>query len=417
MPAMRPDSEGAGRGEILLVTDRRFWDASIGSEQRIAALIRYLRRRGLPLAVIYTGRLLRAERDALERFQRSCGGLTVIDRRIQASLLLRDALERLGARLRRGGNSVAASPAGPLEHNSPGRRAFVGRVIRQRSPRVVIVEFTRLASLVWPRPAMGGAEPQYWLDLHDLLHERAERTRGQGFRPAVEVDRETELRAISHFDLVIAIQAREAETLRQLLPESTILLVPHGIDLPEAPSSTPAPASAVMRIGFLGGRDPSNGDALDWFVGHVWPPLRAALGDRAELVVAGQICERWTAPRRDGITIRGPVASIDEFWPQIDVAINPVRFGSGLKIKNVEALAFGRALLTTPVGALGLEDASPHGLRIAEEPADWIETLRVWQEDGEARQRIGARGQAFATERLSETAAYGELARRLEALL
>ena len=64
----------------------------------------------------------------------------------------------------------------------------------------------------------------------------------------------------------------------------------------------------------------------------------------------------------DGVLSIGPVETIDVFWPNIDIAINPIRFGSGLKIKNVEALAYGLPLLTTPIGAEGLEAASPLGL-------------------------------------------------------
>ncbi len=423
MSAKQPNIGGVVRGEILFITDRRYWDASIGSEQRVAGLIRYLCRRELPIAVAYTGRLRRGDRRALRRFRAACRNLVVFDRRLGLRLALLSLLGYLRPRsdIRAGEElfdaDAGALPGSPLERISPRRRAFIGRLIRERAPRVVVVEFTRLTGLVWPRPAVHGEEPEYWLDLHDLLHERAERTRGEGFRPAIDVNRETELRAISHFDVVIAIQAREAETVRQLLPEKTVLVVPYGVDIPTRPAQAARADGAVMRIGFLGGRDISNGAALDWFVENVWPALRAAQGSSVEFVVAGQICDRWTPPREHGIQICGAIDSVDEFWPKIDVAINPVRFGSGLKIKNVEALAFGCALLTTPVGAQGLEEASPDGLCIAERQQDWIDTLQAWQSDEAARRKVGACGRRFAIKRLSEKAAYSAMAERLEAAL
>jgi glycosyltransferase involved in cell wall biosynthesis len=198
--------------------------------------------------------------------------------------------------------------------------------------------------------------------------------------------------------------------LRHLVPQKPVIVVPHGIEpanlsaLRERSSKDQPPT----RLGFLGGRDESNQQALDWFVDKIWPKIRSRFGDKVELHVAGQVCHSWHQ-RSEGIVVVGPIDSIDLFWPSIDIAINPVRFGSGLKIKNVEALAYGRPLITTSIGAEGLESASPNGLRIANSESEWECSLDDWLTHPGSAAKLGRTGRAYAKAHLTEDAAFHDL--------
>ncbi len=399
---------GAAR-PILVVTDRRFWRRGIGSEQRIANLLDHLARRERPVVAAYLGRLGRlpaSERAALARFVAPLPGLSI---RARPPGPLGWLLERITPRSR---GQDRANPL--LASRSPARRRFVQALLSALAPRVVIVEFARLTPTVHPRPIGGPSGIAYWIDTHDLLHRRAARFRASGIAPPFEIEASEEAEALATYDALIAIQADEAGVMRRLVPDKPVLVVPHGLELPlPVPGFEPGPRP--VRIGFLGGRDPSNDAALHWFLDHVWSKLALRVGDRAELVVAGQIAARWTR-MEPGMQRRERVDSISDFWPSIDVAINPVRFGSGLKIKNVEALAHARALLTTPIGAEGLEDAAPAGLRIAESASEWISVLEAWVEDPDSIARIGREGRAHAERHFSPEAAFAALDARLDAL-
>ncbi len=388
---------------VLLITDRRFWRRSIGSEQRIASLLEHLARRREPLAVAYLGRLARGERAALARFLAPLPGVAFHARRPDPLGWL---AHRLGPR--------APRPANPLLAQShPARRRFVQRLLRALEPRAVIVEFTRLTPTVHPRPTGVRHPAAYLIDTHDLLHQRAERARAEG-AAALAVDAAEEAAALAGYDAILAIQAKEARALQALLPDKPVLVVPHGLALP-CPVPGFAPGPRPIRLGLLGGRDPSNAAGLHWFLDEVWPKLGERVGGQVELVVAGQLAARWTREEH-GMRRTGPVASIDAFWPTIDVAINPVRFGSGLKIKNVEAMAWGRALLTTPLGAEGLEDAAPAGLRIAATAADWAAQLVAWLEDPAEIERVGRAARRHAERHFAPTAAFAALDAHLDAL-
>jgi len=422
--------------EILFVTDRRFWQRSMGSEQRIAALLRFLCRRGLRVAVAYVGRIDRHESRSLESFSAECPGLEVIAR----AQALSNPLAFLGERARSSWSKARTripprprriSPAAPPRsiagrEPSPARRDFVERMIATRAPRIVVIEFLRLTRLVMPRPTLrrsqvdGRERPQplYLVDTIDLVHERARSFQDEGLALDHAIDAAEEAHALATFDALIAIQSREAEKLRLLVPSRPVLEVPHGLAMPQTSyTARPANPEDPLRLGFLGGRDASNVHALDWLVDRVWPRLARALGRSVELHVAGQICSVWKPASCEGIRLWGPIDSVERFWPEIDVALNPVRFGSGLKIKNVEALAFGRPLLTTSVGAQGLEEASPSSLRIDDTPEGWIDILLAWAAAADERSRLSEHGREFARTRFSEEAAFAPLLRYLEEVL
>lgn len=422
----------AGSG-VLVVTDRRFWRRSIGSEQRIASLVEHLAGRGEPLTVAYLGRVSGDDRAALATF---CRPLPEIDLRTRPSgfssrlvdlgsalrKVLRERLpgpDRSGSRepsrTREAFETGEGRRANPLLlERSRARRAFTQRLLREIEPRAVIVEFTRLTTTVHPRDPAAPGTTTYLIDTHDLLHQRAERFREHGAAVALDVDLHEEIEALALYDAILAIQPGDARTIRALLPQKPVLVVPHGIDLP-IPAPGLAPGPRPIRLGFLGGRDESNRAGLHWFLDHVWPELNARFGSRIELHVAGQICEGWARTVK-GMRVMGGVESIDEFWRSIDIAINPVRFGSGLKIKNVEALAYARALLTSPIGAEGLESAAPEGLRIAETPEAWLAILVGWIEDPAQIDRTRRAGRAHAERHFPPATAFAELDGLLDSL-
>ncbi len=420
------------------MTDRRFWRRSIGSEQRIANLVEHLARRGNAVTVAYVGRLLKSDRDELDAFVAPFPKLEVLGR----SLDLAGAALALRLRARRLLNSILdwfQSPGRAAEH--PGaacedrsfrmessnpllaepsslRRAFVERLLIQRRPDLVIVEMVRLTATVYPRPSCKGWQAIYLIDTIDVVHQRAERFRAGGAQVQFNVDAHEEGEALATYDVLLAIQEGDRRVFRALVPGKTVLTVPHGLSIPtQAPDESPriAADSRPIRLGLLGGRDESNLAGLSWFLDAVWPTLAERFGDRIELRVAGQICERFSRTEK-GMEIVGPVASIGDFWSEIDIAINPIRFGSGLKIKNVEALAYARPLLTSTVGAEGLEGAAPAGLAIADSAAQWLERLSTWIVEPAIHAEIARHGRRFAEAHFSPDTAFAQLDAYVDAI-
>lgn len=214
-------------------------------------------------------------------------------------------------------------------------------------------------------------------DLHDLFS-----ARGASFRRHSvftlennDIDLATELAAIARFNKVIFLQASEAAIVNAALDKQHALVTRRspgmsamwGVDAIYSPGALDSP----LRIGFIGTTTEFNVDAARQLIG------RCDVTQGVVCLIAGSVCTLLPeAKDLNNISLLGPMESLAEFYGGIDVAANLIRFGSGLKTKNVEALLFGVPVITTSVGAEGLEDFIGHGLYIAENKEDWETAMR-----------------------------------------
>jgi len=183
-----------------------------------------------------------------------------------------------------------------------------------------------------------------------------------------------ESRGLNRADVVIGIQENESKFFRQLLgPARRVITVGHTVDL------QPGPCSPKPDILFLGSPYSANIDGVTHFIEKCFPRIRAAVPN-ARLLLAGSICRVWRHEAA-GIELIGEVDDVKEAYARAAVVINPVLAGTGLKTKTIEALAFGRPLVTTSCGAEGLHDAAGSAFYLADDPVDFalgvIELLTI----------------------------------------
>jgi len=165
--------------------------------------------------------------------------------------------------------------------------------------------------------------------------------------------------------LIMAIQAEEAELFREMAPDSQLMVVGHVPCYESARSCSPASDRShddkcephrrePVKLGFIGSDNDANVDGMTWFITECWDDIRARAEHPVQLIIGGPIrasletrLEQQLADTRESITFMGAVESVADFYEPLDFVINPVRFGSGLKIKSVEAFVFGKPLVTT----------------------------------------------------------------------
>ena len=112
----------------------------------------------------------------------------------------------------------------------------------------------------------------------------------------------------------------------------------------------------------------------------------------------------------------GYVDDLDALYAETDIVVNPVTFGGGLKIKCVEALAHGKPLITSPVGAEGIEKGANKAFIVCTSPAETVEQLNALIEDPERRRELATSARAFAEQHFSVQAAYGPLGQIIESV-
>ena len=200
-------------------------------------------------------------------------------------------------------------------------------------------------------------------------------------------------------DVVIAIQPVEQQRFRELLPSREVICIPHYV--PVRRSSARADHAAVTIVA---SDNPGNIEGLSAFVDVSWPII-LKLQPKAELRVFGTLADK--APAGAKIVSMGYVRSLRRAYREATVVINPVRFGTGLKIKNIEALAGGKALVTTSCGAEGLESGAGVAFVVEDDMERFGLAVAALLADGSARTRLGAAAATFAERELTRERIYG----------
>jgi polysaccharide biosynthesis protein PslH len=198
-----------------------------------------------------------------------------------------------------------------------------------------------------------------------------------------------ETKGLNRAHTVLAIQADEAAHFRARIARP-VVTVGHAAVL----QAMPATGVVAGRILSVGSVNAINIASLQWFVAEVLPQIRAQQ-PAAELAVAGMVCRRL--PEAPGVRLLGTMDDLAPAYASAEVVVNPIQFGTGLKVKTLEALGYGRALVTTPCGAAGLEEGAGTAFKVAADARSFADEVLRLLVDRQEAQTLGAAGYRFAT--------------------
>lgn len=184
--------------------------------------------------------------------------------------------------------------------------------------------------------------------------------------------------ALLKCDTAVCISRFEETLLRKLAPEKKIHFVPICREtVAKASGKAQRPnENEPLILGFIGSFDHApNLVSINHFIESIFPDLTAQY-PQIKLLIAG----RGSTPQQVGpaISCLGELESTDEFYSRIDIAIAPLLFGAGQKGKVLEALAYGKPVITSSIAAEGLEDPLLDSVVIADNKQQYLEYLRVF---------------------------------------
>jgi glycosyltransferase involved in cell wall biosynthesis len=133
---------------------------------------------------------------------------------------------------------------------------------------------------------------------------------------------------------------------------------------------------------------------LEWILGAVFPHIQKKRAD-SELVVAGEVgrVRRWP----NWVSLLGKQDSLVDTYARAAVVINPVKFGTGLPVKTIEALSYGKPIVATSAGGRDLEDFSD-AISVADDPDTFTGRVLELLECKDTRLKISQRALAAASE-------------------
>lgn len=193
------------------------------------------------------------------------------------------------------------------------------------------------------------AGPKKILDTIDVFANRASIYKERGLPPnwfytTVEEEKKGCLRA----DYVLAIQDTEEKTFASYGCRTNVL--GHFLDiLPSKP-----PKTTVPTIVFIGSLYDANTDAITYFLESIFPSIKKRI-PLARVEIYGEVSSLINFELPDDVVAFGRVDDLSVAYDNAWIVIAPIRMGTGLKIKSIEALARGRALVATPEAVKGME--------------------------------------------------------------
>jgi len=204
------------------------------------------------------------------------------------------------------------------------------------------------------------------------------------------------VRALPRFHTAVAVSTIEAEEL-EALKLTRVALIPTGVDTREL---RPVPEEpGPPRLLFTGTMSyPPNHQGICWFVREVWPFVRAEVPD-AQLDIVGKDPpdDVRALDAIDGVTVHGFVESMSPFFARAHAVVVPILAGAGIRVKIVEAMAAGRAVVSTPLGCEGLAGLEPgQHLLVADAPQPFAQAAIRLLRDAPLREQIARAGRELA---------------------
>jgi glycosyltransferase involved in cell wall biosynthesis len=197
------------------------------------------------------------------------------------------------------------------------------------------------------------------------------------------------LSILPRYHTAVAVSTLEADELRRI-GRTRVELIPTGVDTREL---RPAPREpGPPRLLFTGTMSyPPNHLGIKWFAREVWPLVRAQAPDALlDVVGKGPPEDVMALDGCAGISVHGFVDSMAPYFARAGAVVVPILAGAGIRVKIVEAMAAGRAVVSTPLGCEGLAGLEPgRHLLVAEEPEAFAaEAVRLLR-DPALSERIG----------------------------
>lgn len=329
--------------------------------------------------------------------------------------------------------AIGKTPLPVLNYTTPAMKEALARVLDEHDFDVVQVESIHLAEYL-PVIRAARSSPLIICDWHNIESELMQRyserqtnlLRRTYARRASGQMSKLERRAMHEFDAHVVVSKRDGERLQELAPKARIFLIENGVDTAyytderinrahalwvkergqEAASVQELErGSAVLpepekprRIAFVGSMDyHANVDAAVSFAKEVWPRLQAEQPGLIFTIVGRDPArEVRDLEHVSGIEVTGTVDDVRPYYHETLAAIIPLRVGGGSRLKILEAMAAGVPVISTTLGAEGLDVQDGRNILIAETSEDFCKAITNLDE--ERRRTLIAGGRALVSE-------------------
>ena len=221
-----------------------------------------------------------------------------------------------------------------------------------------------------------------------------------------------EKRVCPKFDANITCSTLDSDRLRELIPSGSLIdEIPNGVDINYfQPSERPVVSQSMIFVGSLNWYP--NRDAMIYFAEQIWPAIKQRIPQaQMDVVGAHPPKELLALAAQDGnFRVHGFVDDVRPYIERAAVYVCPIRDGGGTRLKILDALAMGKAIVAHPIACEGIEVTDNKDILLATDPDGYVAHLERLFRDEPYRNLIGSAGRNLIVSKYSYTAIGKKLA-------
>lgn len=226
-----------------------------------------------------------------------------------------------------------------------------------------------------------------------------------------------EISQLNQYDLLMAMSDRDLNVFKGLGFTTNSMVVPIGIEMANYPEQLPD-FEKPLSLAFIGSLDwIPNQEGLDWFLKDIWPALSASHPTLTFHIAGRNIPPYYLDLQIPQVIVHGEVDSAIDFMQQHQILVVPLFSGSGMRVKILEALALGRIVISSTIGAEGIDARPDSEILIADVKEDYFRAVNSIKDNHEKAMAVSLAAQAFARKNYSNLVISKKVLNTIEGLI
>jgi polysaccharide biosynthesis protein PslH len=286
---------------------------------------------------------------------------------------------------------------------APAFAAALGQLARSWRPDVVQVEYHIMGQYL---PVLGGQRaPRVLRQLEPGTATAGDRARGR--RGAARLLAPLERRAWERYErwvmrqvqAVVALTAQDEEALRPIARAARIVRIPLGIPIPlQALDPVGLSVPSALFVGSFS--HPPNADAAERLAREIFPRVRSEMPEAVLRIVGADPPLTLRGAAGNGVEVTGQVPDVTPFLNEAAVFVAPLRLGGGMRVKVLEALAAGKAVVASRRAVDGLTVTDGDQVILAESDREFADAIVMLLRDPGRRRALAGRARSWAAANL-----------------
>lgn len=211
-----------------------------------------------------------------------------------------------------------------------------------------------------------------------------------------------EMAVLDRVDGVAAISPSDAEHFLAHGTRTPIVTIPFGVDPTEYPADGQDGRKAPIFF-HLGSMDwLPNEEGIRWLIDTVWPKVLRKCPEARLHLAGNKMPKDLLDAERDGVQVKGRVKSATAYMRKRQVMLVPLFSAGGMRVKIIEGMAMGKAVISTPIGAEGIACTDGHDILLATTAAEFAERIIALHRDPARANAIGGKARELVTRAYSD---------------